>query len=140
MARLGYATRKALRNPFYARARRRGITLTQRRSSPPEPLCALCTTPIAERRLNSSSWRESTLSKLAQYQSQLLSAWRTRYLGLWRRTRDQLMVISSFATLAQAAGRSLPRLRKAPVSLSDAAAERIKKLLEQRQKVSPATS
>ena len=45
------------------------------------------------------------------------------------------MVIPSLVALAQATGRSLPRLRKAPVSLTEAAAERVKKLLEQRQKV-----
>ncbi|KAK9797078.1 hypothetical protein WJX73_003924 [Symbiochloris irregularis] len=44
------------------------------------------------------------------------------------------MVASTLAALAQTAGRSLPRLRKAPVSLTEAAAARIKQLLEQRQK------
>ena len=44
------------------------------------------------------------------------------------------MVSLSLAVLAQTASRSLPRLRKAPVSLTDAAAERVKKLLDQRHK------
>lgn len=45
------------------------------------------------------------------------------------------MVQPSLSLLAAVAKRAAPRLRKAPIVLTDAAAERIKTLLEKRNKV-----
>ncbi len=45
------------------------------------------------------------------------------------------MVHGSLAALAAAVARAAPRLRRAPIALSDAAAERIRALLGQRSKV-----
>jgi hypothetical protein len=47
------------------------------------------------------------------------------------------MVQPSLSLLAAVAKRAAPRLRKAPIVLTDAAAERIKTLLEKRNKVPP---
>ena len=46
----------------------------------------------------------------------------------------QGMVQTSLAALAAAVARAAPRLRKAPIALSDAAAERIRALLDKRNK------
>lgn len=45
------------------------------------------------------------------------------------------MVQPSLALLAAAVSRAAPRLRKAPLVLTDAAANRIRELLDKRQKV-----
>lgn len=44
------------------------------------------------------------------------------------------MVTPSLALLAQSAGRAVPRLRKAPIVLTEAAALRVKDLLDRRHK------
>ena len=44
------------------------------------------------------------------------------------------MVQTSLAALAAAVARAAPRLRKAPIALTDAAAERIRALLDKRNK------
>lgn len=46
-----------------------------------------------------------------------------------------LMVRLGVVALAQAARRASPRLRKAPVEITEAAAERVRSLLEKREKV-----
>ena len=46
----------------------------------------------------------------------------------------QGMVQTSLAALAAAVARAAPRLRKAPIALTDAAAERIRALLDKRNK------
>jgi len=45
--------------------------------------------------------------------------------------------LSLLALAAQAARRAAPRLRKAPIELTDAAAERVRELLGKRDKVTP---
>ena len=45
------------------------------------------------------------------------------------------MVHFTVVSLAKAAGRAIPRLRRAPITLTDAATERVKDLLSRRQKV-----
>ena len=45
------------------------------------------------------------------------------------------MVRVSLVALAQAARRAAPRVRKAPVEITEAAAERIRSLLDKREKV-----
>lgn len=57
--------------------------------------------------------------------------------GAARRTLDaspQGMVQTSLAALAAAVARAAPRLRKAPIALTDAAAERIRALLDKRNR------